>query len=293
MSSPTVSLIMPCYDTGAYLEEALLSVEQQTFQDYELLIVDDGSTDEATLAILRRQWPRTTVFHDRHHGVTHARNRALAEAHGRYVSFFDSDDRLDPQFLEKMVGTLDSNPACTFVTCWVRIFGSENWAWKPARADLDWLLHDCSVATAALVRREALVSIGGCDPQFELGHEDWDVWLSLLERGHRSVILPEILFHYRRRPGSRSTVADRGATHLELYRDRIRKHGAIYRERLEEILWLKESAIADELRELAEARRHVREDLLPLAESRRAKLHDLRRAMIECFRRQREGSDGC
>jgi hypothetical protein len=93
---------------------------------------------------------------------------------------------------------------------------------------------------AALVRREEVLAVGGYDERMELGHEDWDLWLSIVERGRSGTIVPEILFDYRRRPGSRSAVADRADTYLALFAERITKHAASYRRHLFDVLWEKE-----------------------------------------------------
>ena len=102
----------------------------------------------------------------------------------------------------------------TFVSCWLRTFGDEEWEWKPERCDLPTLLWEDTVLTASLVRREAVVAAGGYDTRMPVqGDEDWDLWLTLVERGHRGVILPEVLFNYRRRAGSLSTVCWHGPGH--------------------------------------------------------------------------------
>jgi glycosyltransferase involved in cell wall biosynthesis len=238
--SPTVSVIVPCFNHGAFLPEAIESVSAQSFSDFEILLVDDGSNDASTLELLSRaSWPKTQKLRIEHAGVTAARNFGIERASGRFLTFFDSDDRMHPEFLERTVSTLEGDASLSFVSCWVRLFGEESWDWQPRSCDFPQLLHECTVATAALVRRDAVHEVGGFDPSFELGHEDWELWLSLVERGYRGTILPEILFFYRRSGQSRSTVADRGATYVELYRDRLTKHEDAYRAHLFDVLWLK------------------------------------------------------
>ena len=270
---PRVSLIMPVYNLGRFLDEAVDSAMAQTFGDFELIIIDDGSTDAATIALLDGySRPRTQVVRTEHRGVVAARNLGIARARGEYLSFFDADDRMGPRFLERTVAALDTDSGLSFASTWVRLFGEEDWDWKADACDLVTLLHDCSVATAALVRRAAVMEVGGFDPDMEHGHEDWDLWLSLVERGHRGAILPEVLFHYRRRSHSRSMVADRGAAYLELYRDRIVKHEASYRQHLFEVLWIKEHTIGLQLREIENTRRltRIREAELAAAQTRLA-----------------------
>lgn len=274
MSTPTVSVIMPCHDHGEFLEEAVESVQAQTFQDFEILIVDDGSTDPDTVALLSRfDRPKTRVQSIAHAGVTHARNVAIRQARGRYLTFFDCDDRMHPEYLERAVSVLENDPTLAFVSSWARVFGDEDWEWKPERCDFPWLLHECSVSTAALVRSSVVVDVGGFDETLELGHEDWDLWLSIVERGHRGTILPQFLFLYRRSRDSRSSVADRPGTYLELYRDRIAKHEAVYREHLFELLWLKERAvIGPRLAALPEEQRKVEFELAPRVARLRARV---------------------
>jgi glycosyltransferase involved in cell wall biosynthesis len=282
-----VSIITPCYNDGRFLDEAVRSVEAQTFGDWELLIVDDGSTDPETQRVLH-DWsrPKTRLLRVPHGGVTAARNFAVGEARGEYLTFFDCDDRLDPRFLEKTVGRLESDPSLAFVSFHVRLYGGEEWDWKPERCDLPTLLGDCSVATAAVVRRAAVLEVGGFDRTMELGHEDWDLWLTLVERGYAGAILPEILFHYRRRPRSRSTIADRGATYLELFRDRIRKHEASYKKLLFELLWQKEVDVQAYLDGLEGARANFENALAPTVVRRREELKTLRRAALDAMERR-------
>jgi glycosyltransferase involved in cell wall biosynthesis len=257
---PKVTIIIPCYNLGHFLDEAVDSALAQTFGDFEILIVDDGSTDPATRSLLDDYTrPKTRLLRTEHVGVTRARNLAIAEATGEYLSFLDADDKMHPRFLERTVGVLDGDSGLTFASCWVHLFGAEEWDWKAESCDLVTLLNDCSVATAALVRRSAVVEVGGNDPEMELGHEDWDMWLSIVERGHRGTIIPEVLFYYRRRDDSRSVVSDHGATYLELFRDLMRKHQASYRANLFESLWRKECTIGHQLEAIDYARAETRE----------------------------------
>ncbi len=203
---PKVSVIIPCFNLGQYLEEAVDSVFAQTFQDFEIIIVNDGSTDKATndlLADFRR--PRTKVIFSENRGLPAARNLAIENSGGQYISSLDADDKYHPQFLEKTIALLEEDPAVAFVSTWIEIFGTENWIWRQERCDFPKLLAECVVLTASPVRRVALDAVGGYDDSVYLyGHEDWDLWISLVEKGFTGTILPEVLFYYRRRPDSMS-----------------------------------------------------------------------------------------
>src|SRR5689334_22074802 len=98
-SSPRISVIVPCYNLGAYLAEAVDSVLAQTFQDFEIIVVDDGSDEPETQAIVGGfTRPRTRVLRTAHAGLAAARNLGIAEARGEYLSALDADDRLEPAF---------------------------------------------------------------------------------------------------------------------------------------------------------------------------------------------------
>ena len=273
-----VSVIIPCYNLGHYLDEAVASVLAQTFQDFEIVVVDDGSTDAATqerLADYRR--PKTRLFRVPHGGLAAARNVAIANTSGEYLCALDADDWLDPSFLEKLVPLLDADPSRAFASCWLRTFGDEDWTWQPERCDLPTLLWENTVLTAALVRREAVVAVGGYNTTMPAqGDEDWDLWLSLVERGYRGTILPEPLFNYRRRPGSMSADSWYGPSHLPLASYRVARHEASYRTHLVDVLLHQDAETATLLRQNDEIERYLASELEPAVAARREELAALR-----------------
>ncbi len=106
---PKVSILIPCFNLGQYIEEAVDSVFAQTDQDFEIIIVNDGSTDEATNKLLEGfSRPRTTVLSTENRGLAAARNLAIQQARGRYICALDADDKLHPQFIEKTSALLDA-----------------------------------------------------------------------------------------------------------------------------------------------------------------------------------------
>ena len=278
MTAPRISVIVPCYNLGRYVAEAVDSALAQTFQDFEILVVDDGSTDPETRAIVAGfARPKTRVIRMPHRGLAAARNAGIAESRGDVLCALDADDRLEPAYFEKAIAVLDNDPSVTFVSAWLRTFGSESWDWTPERCDLPTLLWEDTVLTAGLVRREAVVAAGGYDEAMPVqGDEDWDLWLTLVERGHRGVILPEILFHYRRRAGSMATVCWHGEGHVPLAKYRVAKHAGSYRERLVDVLLHQDEDTAALLRRNDELERYITQDLAPSVAARRAELDALR-----------------
>jgi glycosyltransferase involved in cell wall biosynthesis len=274
---PRVSVIIPCYNLGVYLDEAVESVLAQTCQDFEIIIVDDGSTDPATQALLANyQRPKTRVIRIGHVGVSEARNAAIAHATAPYLCALDADDRLEPMYFEKALRALE-DPSLTFVSCWARMFGDEAWDWKPERCDLPALLCEDTVCTAAIVRRDAVLAVGGFDTQIPIqGAEDWELWLTLVERGYRGAILPDVLFNYRRRPGSLSTISWYGSGHVPLTHYRVAKHSASYRAHLSDVLLYQDTETAGFLRRNDELERYIGTELEPFVNAQREELARLR-----------------
>ena len=251
-------MLIPCFNHGQYVDEAVDSVLSQNRRDVEIIIVNDGSTDPTTNDLLHTYpRPATRVIEIEHTGLAAARNRGLREARGRYVCALDADDRLAPGCLDRTTSVLDQHDDLAFVSFWLETFGDEQWVWRQERCDFPTLLGECTVCTAALVRREAVLAVGGYDEQMpEQGYEDWDLWVSLVARGHVGTIVPEVLFYYRRTAGSMSTVSNVGDAHLTLMRYLVDKHRDSY-SRLKELLLLKEAAGADLLRRNHQLEREI------------------------------------
>jgi len=227
---PAVTVVIPCFNLGAYLDEAVQSVLAQTREDAEILIVDDGSDEPVTthlLASYRR--PRTRVIRTANRGLASARNTGLEEARGRFVSFLDADDVLERRFLERLIGRLEADDSLGFASCWLTAFGAREFDWQPERCDFPWLLAEDTVCTAAPVRREALLAIGGFDERPGLfGYEDWALAVDLVEHGHRGEIVPEPLFRYRIRPGSMTSECTKPRNHMRVFETMMEKHADSY-----------------------------------------------------------------
>jgi glycosyltransferase involved in cell wall biosynthesis len=202
---------MPVYDTEAYLFESVGSILRQTFLDWELICIDDGSND-GSLEILRRYEsadPRVRVITRPNTGATRARNDGIGVARGRYIATMDSDDFALPERLRRQVGYMESHPECVGLGAAVRIVGPDL---LPIRDELKPLDHEAidrkhlaGSGTAirhpvATFRTEALRSIGGYRDKC-ITYEDVDLYLRLAEMG-RLANLPDVLLLYRLRLGS-------------------------------------------------------------------------------------------
>jgi glycosyltransferase involved in cell wall biosynthesis len=200
---PKVTVIIPCYNQGAYLDEAVDSVLAQTFEDYEIIIVNDGSTDEATNALLNSyRKPKTQVMSTQNQGLSSARNAGIRAACGTYILPLDADDKIAPTFLEKAVQVLDEQPAIGIVCSLVDFFGAKSGRFIVADFTAGDMLLANHVCASAMFRKADWEKVGGYNSNMKFGWEDWDFWLSLLEQGRAVHRIPQVLFYYRVKKGS-------------------------------------------------------------------------------------------
>ena len=226
--APKISVVMPCYNAEAFLPLSVGSLLAQTFSNWELVAVDDGSTD-GTLAWLQAQGDaRIHVVSQPNGGVSAARNLALRLASGELVAFLDADDSWAPDFMARMVAALQPRADAVLAYCgWqnVGLPGGRGLPFVPPdyeRADKEetlfagcrWPIH------AALARRQALLEAGGFDTRLTQA-EDYALWLRVAGRAP-IVRLPEVLACYHFRDvGQATSQRAQGALHLlraqELY----------------------------------------------------------------------------
>jgi len=204
---PVVSIIIPAYNTAEYIREALESVLAQTFTNFEMIVVNDGSPDtprlEAAIEPLRAQF----VYLKRENGgPSAARNTGIREAKGEYVAFLDSDDSWFPAFLASQISLLRTDPTLDLVYSDLLLFGDSRFAGKnfmqvhPSKGSTTFesvLVEDCQIPTSGVVaRRQALLDAGLFDEQF-VRCEDYDLWLRLAHRGGRIAYHCNVLGRHR------------------------------------------------------------------------------------------------
>lgn len=285
---PRVSVVIPCFNLGRYLAEAVESVRAQTFQDFEILVVDDGSTEEATLRELTDLAAAgIRVLGSENRGLSAARNLGIANASGEYVSALDADDRFAPEWLERAVAFLEARPDLAFVSHWLRAFGDESWDWQPVRCDLTVLLDYNVLNGAALFRRRLVEDIGGFDESMREGCEDWEFWIRAVSRGHRGAILPYVLYEYRRRTDSMSHAMNRDDTHLRLYASLVAKHPEVYARHLWDLVLRREWTFARLVRQSDALDDELSHRLEPLLEERRRELVRAKARLADIRERQR------
>lgn len=213
---PFVSIITPYYNTGPIFQETVLSIQRSSFSHWEWLVVDDGSTNPQSLAQLDRlaeEEPRVRIIHQTHAGPAVARNRAAREARGRYLLQLDSDDLIEPTFVEKALWVLETQPQFAACNSCTVTFGAKNYLWPHGFEEYHRCFYENWVTNQAVIRRDAYFQAGGYDERCIYSYEDWDFWLNLAEAGHWGFTLPEYLTWYRLQEHSRMDRAQKDPVH--------------------------------------------------------------------------------
>jgi len=231
---------MPCYNAEKHLRTSLASVAEQTYRDFELIAVNDGSLDDtaAILSDFATQYSWLTVVDQENRGLPAARNRGLSHARGEYVAFLDSDDTWSPQFLEEMTQSLESNPECILAYCgWQNIGLQEgrNQPFVPPDYEndgkLESLLTGCRWPVhATLTRKFAIEEVGGFDEELK-SCEDYDLWLKIAPFKQITRV-PKVLAYYHHHEGQMSGNSQR----MALYNFHVQKRFILNNPEIEKTL---------------------------------------------------------
>jgi glycosyltransferase involved in cell wall biosynthesis len=207
---PRVSVIIPCYNTANYVAATLESVFSQTYTDYEVIVVNDGSPDTPSLEVALAPWRAKIVYiHTKNHGLAGARNNGIRASRGELVALLDSDDIWEINYLEMQVRKLDENPSADVVYPNALIFGEglRTTQYPESKGEVNFkslVQEDCVVMVSVLARRIAFERAGLFDENLR-SCEDFDMWLRCSKSGSRIIYHSMILVRYRRRQGSLSS----------------------------------------------------------------------------------------
>lgn len=211
-TAPLISVIIPCFNHGHYLHECIGSVKRSSWPNIEVIVVDDGSTDAATIAVYATSVvDGCTVIRKANAGLAAARNTGIEASTGNYILPLDADDRISPTYLEEAVPVLAQRPEVKVVYCQAEYFDGKVGAWHLPDFDMQTMLTQNLIFCSAMYRRADFDLTAGYNPNMIHGFEDWDFWLSLLESGGEVHRLPKVHFFYRVKEGSmvRSLDADK------------------------------------------------------------------------------------
>ncbi len=184
---PSVTCVIPCFNHGRFVAEAVASCLAQRDADVRVVVVDDGSNDGSTPAQCDAvAGERVRVFHQSNTGLPGARNRGARDADTEVLVFLDADDTIDPMFVSRLHGALiDAGDHASHAYCQEVLTGLGYGTWEVPDWDPDLLLITNLHPVTALVRTRCFREVGGFDESMTGGYEDWDLWLRFVERGWR------------------------------------------------------------------------------------------------------------
>jgi glycosyltransferase involved in cell wall biosynthesis len=191
-----VSVIIPCHNQAAFLAEAIGSALQQTHQPVEVVVVDDGSTDDT--ARVAGAHP-VQLLKQPKQGVCAAVNTGIKASHGQFVMRLDADDILLPSYVAETLAALEEQPSAQFAYTEVSYFGALHGTYPVEEFDPNSLAERNYIHASALMRRAAFECVGGYDERLATARcEDWDLWLGFAERDLPGVLVRKPLLRYRR-----------------------------------------------------------------------------------------------
>lgn len=207
-----VSVIIPCYNHGKYLEEAIDSVLRSTYDNYEIIVINDGSTDYLTRQVLETlDKPHTTVVHSNNKGVAYSRNIGIENATGEFILPLDADDKISERYMEKAMEVFKTMPGMGIVYSKACLFGEKRGRWRLPPYSLEQVLASNIIFCSAFYRKKDWAKVNGYKPEIPFGKEDWEFWLSLLEAGLKVYQIPQVHFYYRIKRGSRDVISNEEA----------------------------------------------------------------------------------
>jgi glycosyltransferase involved in cell wall biosynthesis len=211
---PTVSVILPCFNAEGTLEKALLSMSNQRYQDFEIITVDDGSTDSTAQALKdwRKRDSRIRIIEQEHQGIIRSLNTGIRHSQAPFIARMDADDYSHPHRIEKQVAFLENNPQISMVGCQVEMFPKDK-VQGGYRRYVGWLnrlirheqitreifIESPFAHPSVLIRRAAFELVGGYEDHG--WPEDYDLWLRMYLAGIKFGKVPEVLFSWREHPG--------------------------------------------------------------------------------------------
>lgn len=223
--APLVSIVVLCHNYGRFLGEAIESALGQTYSNLEILVMDDGSTDDS-LEVAAQYDEQVRVLSHPNMGLERTCNRGVQEARGEYFAFLSADDIFESTYVEELLEALTRSPDASFAYCRMRRFGAQTGLMRCfPYSPYILALRTNYVNGSALTRRADYLAVGGLSEELaDYALEDWDFWLKLLEQGKRGTYVRSPLLHWRRHEqGSRNPEGEgRLARSLEIIRERHR-----------------------------------------------------------------------
>lgn len=203
MINPLVSIVIPCYNQAEFLPVALDSVLRQTYTNWEIIVIDDGSQDNIDSIVnpfLTNS--NITFLKKENEGLASARNFGIQNSSGELILPLDADDKIHTSYISKAISEFNQDENLILVYSRAFYFGELNEEWMAPNYDFKKLLTQNLIFCSAIFKRKAFDVAGGYREELKHGREDWDLWLRLLNETSKVVKIPDVLFYYRKHKNS-------------------------------------------------------------------------------------------
>lgn len=228
-----ISVIIPCYNQSKYLLEAIKSVVESTYKNIEIIVINDGSTDKSPQEIhnMLKTLENVILISQENQGVCVARNNGISACSGDYILPLDADDKIADTYIEQAIAMLEQNPDIGVVYSEAEFFGTgQNKKWNLKPATLSNMLIQNRIFSSGIYRKSKFIEIDGYKKEMELGCEDWDFWLSIIETGAKVYQIPEVLFYYRKQQNERTKRSLRPLNYLKIRLNIVKFHKNLYKQ---------------------------------------------------------------
>ncbi len=200
-----LSIVIPYFNMGNYIEDTLNSLEKISYNSIEIIVVNDGSSEEDSIQKLQEieQKYNITVYHKENEGLSLTRNYGADKAKGEFLAFLDADDTVSPDYYSRAIEVLKQYENVSFVGCWAQYFGESKSTWPTFNPEPPYLLvHNMINSSALIYKKVDFLAFGKNDPALIYGMEDYDSVISMVKNGARGVAFPELWWQYRIRSNS-------------------------------------------------------------------------------------------
>jgi len=236
-----VSVIIPCFNQGKYIEQSVNSVLKQSYKNIEIILVNDGSTDELTINKINEieKWDRRIkIIHSENKGLANARNIGISFSTGEYILPLDADDYISETYIEEAIKIFKTQQETKLVYAKAKFFGERDEEWILPEYSYHRLLYENMIYCSAIYKKSDYLQTTGYNPNMKYGWEDWDFWLSLLSPQSIVVRINKIHFFYRVKKTSmiKSITKEQ---EMFLFKQLYQNHKEIYDKELEPIIFLK------------------------------------------------------
>ncbi|PXV65847.1 glycosyl transferase family 2 [Dysgonomonas alginatilytica] len=211
MKAPSISIVMPVYNSSRYLSESIDSILSQTFSDFELIIIDDGSTDGSREIITTNYKDSRIRLIKNEHNFIQSLNIGMTQSKGKYIARMDADDIMLPERLQMQYHFMEENPDIDISGTWMQVFGDMDGIWKNTTAsdeiEVQAILHSPLYHPTVILKRSIITQFPLVNDTNQVYNEeyiyaeDYQLWTELMKRGYRLTNLPHVLLRYRKSEG--------------------------------------------------------------------------------------------